>query len=164
MPSANAAFIIITLLIATAIIIIIERCSLLGGQPATCCLLVCHEACRPHQNQRWDLEFPTCFACTWWETLLFLSGYKALTNHIKGMGHKLWCYVFKILWEGKFEQDRDQKNGNCKLSVAFAGRSELPDKLTSKQANRLALSRVPHCVIIFFILSVTDRHPHLHWN
>ena len=63
--------------------------------------------------------------------------------------------------EGKLEQDRDQKNDNCKLSVASAGRSELPDKLTSTQANRLALSRVPHCVIIFFILSVTDRHPHL---
>ena len=58
--------------------------------------------------------------------------------------------------------EQDQKNDNCKLSVASAGRSELPDKLTCKQANRLALSRVPHCVIIFFILNVTDRHPHLY--
>ena len=49
---AHVVSIILTLLIATTLIIIIERCSLLGDQPATCCLLVCHETCCPHQNQR----------------------------------------------------------------------------------------------------------------
>ena len=113
-----------------------------------------------------DLELPTWFACTWWETLFFSCQVIRLSQ----ITFKVWDICCGVMGSKFFEKEnlnrieQDQKNDNCKLSVAFAGRSELPDKLTSKQANRLALSRVPHCVIIFFILSVTYRHPHLNWN
>ena len=114
---AHVVSIIITLLIATTLIIIIERCSLLGDQPATCCLLVCHETCCPHQNQnqRSDLELPTWFACTWWEALLFLSGYKALTNRIYGMGHMLWRYglLWRKTWTGSRSEEWQLQAVRC---------------------------------------------------